>query len=208
MTVKKTKLVALTFDDGPSRTTLQVLDILEEYQVPATFFLAGQYVNEDTKSIMQKQLKLGCELANHSLTHRDMSVMSKAEIKYELDETSKRIKDLVQYDVKFFRPPYIALSDTMYESIDMPFIQGVGCMDWEETVTPEERVETILETVQDGTIVLLHDFEGNENTVKALPSVIEGLKEQGYTFVTVSDLFELNGVNPNVKHKIWSNITD
>lgn len=202
------KLVALTFDDGPSVITNDVLDILEEHQVVATFFLIGNQVNETTRTIMKRQLEMGCELANHSLTHSDMSVMDAATIKDEIAETSKKIKELVDYDVKFFRPPYIALSDTMYESIELPFIEGLGCRDWEADATAGERVETVLTQVKDGTIVLLHDFEGNVNTVKALPEIIEGLKEQGYSFVTVSELFQEKGVNPKVSHKIWTNVLE
>lgn len=200
------KLVALTFDDGPSVITSDVLDILEEHQVVATFFLIGNQVDEKAKPVMERQLKMGCELANHSLTHSDMSVMDVVTIKDEIAETSKKIKELVDYDVKFFRPPYIALSDTMYEAIELPFICGLGCRDWEADATAEERTETVLTQVKDGTMVLLHDFEGNVNTVKALPEIIEGLREQGYEFVTVSELFAEKGVNPNVKHKIWTNV--
>lgn len=204
--LKKQKLIALTFDDGPSSTTQLILDVLEHYNIVATFFLVGQFVTQDTKPIMERQLRMGCELANHSFTHSAMNVMSVEEIQEEITKTTKVIKEQVGYDVKFFRPPYIALSDTMYESIDMPFIQGVGCTDWEDSVTPAERTETILKEAKDGMIILVHDFEGNDKTVQALPSMIEGLKEQEYTFVTVSDLFKLNGVNPNIKHKIWSNV--
>lgn len=202
------KLVALTFDDGPSVITNDVLDILEERQVVATFFLIGNQVNETTKPIMKRQLEMGCEIANHSLTHSDMSVMDAATIKDEIAKTSEKIKELVDIDVKFFRPPYIALSDTMYESIELPFICGLGCRDWEADATVEERVETVLSQVKDGTIVLLHDFEGNVNTVKALPEIIEGLKAQGYEFVTVSELFAEKGVNPKVSHKIWTDVLE
>lgn len=205
---KNTKVIALTFDDGPTTTTPQVLDILEKYHIVATFFLIGKQVTQETKPIMERQLSLGCELANHSLTHSDMSVMEPSQIQDELNQTTKVIKDTVNYDVKFFRPPYIALSDTMYESISYPFIQGIGCSDWEPEVTPEERTSTVLRETKDGTIILLHDFEGNQNTVKALPNIIEGLQAQGYTFVTVSQLFEAKQINPNVSHKIWTNVLE
>lgn len=204
--VKSSKLLALTFDDGPSETTSQVLDVLQQYNVVATFFLVGEHVNEGTKPVMQRQVAMGCEIANHSYTHSNMSIMSLAQIKQEIEDTTARIKEMVGYDVKFFRPPYIALSDIMYETIDLPFIQGIGCTDWEPEVSAEQRTETIMNTVKDGTIILLHDFEGNENTVDALPHIIEELKKQGYKFVTVSDLFRLKGVNPNVKYKIWTNV--
>lgn len=205
---KYSKLLALTFDDGPSETTNQVLDVLQQYEVTATFFLVGGHMNERMKSVLQRQRAMGCEIANHSYTHSDMSVMTPAQIKQEIEDTTARIKEMAGYEVKFFRPPYIALSDTMYETIDLPFIQGIGCTDWEPKVSAEQRAETIINTVKDGTIILLHDFEGNQNTVDALPHIIEELKKQEYKFVTVSDLFRLKGVNPNVKYKIWTNVLE
>lgn len=200
------KLIALTFDDGPSQTSQLILDVLEDYNIVATFFLVGQFVTQKTKPIMERQLKMGCELANHSFKHGVMSEMTASQIQDEVSKTTKAIREQVNVDTKWFRPPYIALSDTMYETIDLPFIQGIGCTDWEPEVSAEQRAETIIHTVKDGMIILLHDFEGNENTVHALSYIIEELKKQGYEFVTVSDLFRLKGVNPNVKHKIWTNV--
>lgn len=208
MTENNMKLAALTFDDGPSETTPEILDILEKYGVRATFFLVGNQISEKTKPIVERELRMGCELANHSFTHSDMSVMSAEQIKDEINHTTKLIKETVNYDVKFFRPPYILLSDTMYENIEFPFIQGMGCQDWEAEVSVEDRRETVLRDIKDGTLVLLHDFEGNVNTVKALPGMIEGLKAQGYSFVTVTEMFEKKGINPNQKHKIWINVFD
>lgn len=201
-----TKMVALTFDDGPSSTTSEVLDVLEQYDVKATFFLIGEQINMDTLPIMQRQLSMGCELANHSYNHVDMSNLSATDIKNQIDWTSSAIKNAVGYDVKFFRPPYLATSNSMYENVDLAFIQGIGCNDWESGVSASQRANTILSSVEDGSIILLHDFQGNTNTVQALPTIIEGLKAQGYTFVTVSELFEYKGVNPNQEYKIWTNV--
>lgn len=201
------KLVALTFDDGPSSTTNQVLDVLEKYDAVATFFLIGEQINMDTLPIMQRQLSMGCELANHSYNHVDMSKLSATDIKNQITWTSSAIKNAVDYDVKFFRPPYLATSNSMYQNIDLSFIQGISCNDWESSVSASQRANTILNSVEDGSIVLLHDFQGNTNTVQALPTIIEGLKQKGYTFVTVSELFEAKGVNPNQEYKIWSQVT-
>ena len=80
------------------------------------------------------------------------------------------------------------------------------CNDWESSVSASQRANTILISVQNGSIILLYDFQGNTNTVQALPTIIEGLKNQGYTFVTVNELFEAKGVNPNQEYKIWTNV--
>lgn len=200
------KLVALTFDDGPSSTTSQVLDVLEKYGVKATFFLIGQNVNSNTMSIMQRQVNMGCELACHSYTHEDMTRMSANDIRNQINWTSSAIKNTVGVDVKFFRPPYISVNNAMYQNIDLPFIQGSMHNDWENSTSAWSRANSVLSNTKDGDIILLHDFQGNTQTVDALPQIIEGLKNQGYEFVTVSELFEQKGVNPNVEYKIWSNV--
>lgn len=200
------KLVALTFDDGPNlQTTPLILDILEENGVVASFFLIGKYITEETKPVMERELELGCEINNHSWSHDYMNQMTAEQIKEEIQKTSDLINETVGVTPKFFRPPYIATSPVMYENIDLPFINGINCLDWDSTVTAEKRAETILANVKDGDIVLLHDFTGNTNTVDALDVMIKGLKEDGYALVTVSKLFELKGVDPVVKNKLWTN---
>lgn len=200
------KLVALTFDDGPNLdTTPLVLDKLEEHGVVATFFLIGNNINENTKPVMERQLELGCEIANHSWSHSYMNQMTAEEIMDEIEKTNNIIYEMVKITPKFFRPPYIATSPTMYEAIDLPFINGINCMDWDPSVSPEDRAKSILENVKDGDIILLHDFSGNINTVNALDDIIRGLIDDGYALVTLSKLFELKGVDPNVGNKIWTN---
>lgn len=200
------KMVALTFDDGPSSTTSQVLDILEQNGAVATFFLIGQQVNGNTKAIMQRQVNMGCELACHSYTHQNMGNMSAYQVQDEISKCVNAIKSNVNVDVKFFRAPYLSTSQTMFNNINLSFIQGITCNDWENSCSAEQRKNTVLSSVSDGSIVLLHDFQGNNNTVQALPGIIQGLKAQGYTFVTVSDLFKYKGVNPNQRGKVWTNV--
>lgn len=202
------KLVALTFDDGPSNITDKVLDILEENGIVGTFFLIGQYVTPDKKPIMERQLALGCEIANHSFTHSDMSKMSAETIRDEINQTSGVIASFVGVEPKFFRPPYILLSDTMYDNIPMPFICGADSRDWDPASTAEDRINNVMNGVQDGSLVLMHDLENNTKTLEALPVIIRKLREQGYSFVTASQIFAAKGIDPNVPHKLWSNVFD
>lgn len=203
------KLVALTFDDGPNFTTTPlVLDKLEKYGIAASFFLIGQNITQAVKSVMERQISLGCEINNHSWSHPNMSNMSAEEITKEIQETNDIINQMVGITPKFFRPPYIATSNVMYENIDLPFINGIGCNDWDATVTADQRAKTILSSVKDGDIILLHDSAGNANTVNALDQIIPELLDEGYAFVTVSQLFELKGIEPNVEYKIWTNTGD
>lgn len=200
------KLVALTFDDGPSNVTENVLDVLENEKIVGTFFLIGNQITENMIDTLKRELSLGCEIANHSYTHSDMSIMDEQVIKDEISKTSALIKKYLNVEPKFFRPPYISLSDTMYASISLPFISGYGCEDWDSNVLADERIEKVLSQVKDGSIILLHDLENNHETVKALPVIIDKLRKDGYSFVTVSELFEKKNVNPNVQNKIWSNV--
>lgn len=187
-------MVAITFDDGPNTTTtVQILDLLEEYEVRASFFVIGNNINDKSGEVMKRAYDMGCEINNHSQTHSSMPDLTAEEIKAEIQYTSDKVKEITGEPTRFFRPPYIAVNTTMYEQIDMPFICGYGCNDWEADVTAQMRASKTLEQVQDGAIILLHDFAGNTATVEALKTIIPTLKEQGYQFVTVSELFEAKG---------------
>jgi peptidoglycan-N-acetylglucosamine deacetylase len=203
------KLIALTFDDGPDLAiTPMVLDKLEEYGAVASFFLIGQNISIDFKMIMERQLRLGCELCNHSWTHPFMDSLSAEEIRKQVEDTNHIIEEMVGVTPKFFRPPYIVTNDLMYENIGLPFISGGSCNDWEEAVTADQRADKFLTTVKEGDIIFMHDLPGNIATVEALDRILPGLLEKGYVFVTVSQLFELKGVNPHVKYKLWTNVGD
>lgn len=188
-------VIALTFDDGPNTTTTsEVLDLLEKYNVRASFFLIGTNITEESAEVVKRAYDMGCEINNHSKTHSDMTKMTPQEIKDEVDFVSEKIKKITGETARFFRPPYIAVNDTMYESIDMPFIAGAGCNDWEDSVTADMRVKKIERQLRDGVIILMHDAEGNSQTVEALDRLIPEMLEMGYQFATVSELFEAKGV--------------
>ncbi len=183
--------VALTFDDGPNTTTtLEVLDRLEKYGVRASFFLIGNLITEETIPSVKRAVSLGCEIQNHSFTHSFMDKMEAQVIQEEIEKTSDLIKGITGKEPQFFRPPYIQVNDTMYEQIDMPFICGIGVEDWILETPVVHRVDGMLEKAKDGVLYLLHDMEGNKNTVEALDIVIPELLRRGFEFVTVSEMFE------------------
>lgn len=191
------KQVALTFDDGPNTTTTaEILDILEQYGVKASFFVVGQSINEQSGEVMKRACDMGCEINSHSYTHSYMNEMEPDKIKEEMDKTAKLIHDYTGENPKFFRPPYIAVNKEMYENIDLPFICGEGCNDWNAKIPVEKRVKFLTERIKDGMIILLHDSQGNVNTVEALKEAIPKMLEDGYEFLTVSELFEAKGVAP------------
>lgn len=201
------KVVALTFDDGPNTTTTnEVLDVLEKHNVVASFFLIGNNINDESAKSVKRAYDLGCEINNHSKTHGYMDKMTAEEIKAEFEYVDEKVLEITGERTKFFRPPYIAVGDLMWENISVPFISGVGCNDWDNNVPVERRVAVIAKSVKDGSIILMHDAQGNSKTVEAIDKIIPALKEQGYKFTTVSGLFAAKGVTPVTK-MIYSNAT-
>ncbi|MBQ2823262.1 MAG: polysaccharide deacetylase family protein [Oscillospiraceae bacterium] len=191
------KICALTFDDGPNTdTTPLVLDKLEKHGVTASFFLVGNNINDTTAEVVKRAYDMGCEIHNHSKTHSAMPDMDKNDIIAEIDFTNKKIEEITGTAPAFFRPPYIAVNNAMFECIDLPFISGYGANDWEATVLADERAEKIITQAKDGAIFLLHDMSGNIMTVEALDTIIPTLKDQGYEFVTMTELFRRKGIEP------------
>ncbi len=191
------KYACLTFDDGPTiGITDQILDLLEQYNILASFFIIADYVNDDNKYLMKRAYDMGCTLENHSKTHSVMPELSAEQIEYEIKYTSDLVEEIVGERPKFFRPPFIAYDQKMYDHIELPFICGYGCEDWVPEVTAQERYEKIMESANPGYMILVHDMENNQNTVDALKRAIPELIQQGYEFVTVRELFEKCGVTP------------
>ena len=188
-------VIALTFDDGPNTTTTnQVLDLLQKYKVRASFFLIGDNITDASAEVVKRAYDMGCEIENHSKTHSYMNEMDAEDIIAEVQYVSDKVEEITGEPTLFFRPPYIAVNGVMYDSIDMPFINGVGCNDWDPAISVEARIKRIQRQARDGLIILLHDAEGNDMTVEALDTIIPSLLDEGYQFVTVKELFEVKGV--------------
>ncbi|MDE5564823.1 MAG: polysaccharide deacetylase family protein, partial [Oscillospiraceae bacterium] len=127
---EETKLIALTFDDGPNTTTTAaVLDVLEKYDVTASFFLIGDNITDESAAMVRRAYDIGCEINSHSRTHSYMSGMTAEEIRGEIEYTDNAVYEIIGTYPQFFRPPYIDVSQTMYDAIDKPFICGIGCGD-------------------------------------------------------------------------------
>lgn len=203
---EEVKYIALTFDDGPnSTTTNEVIDKLDKYGIVASFFLVGNNIDDESAKSVKRAYDLGCEIDNHSRTHSNMTELSAEEIKAEYDYTDGKVYEITGEHTKFFRPPYIAVHQIMFDNIDVPFIAGIGANDWEDRVTAEMRARMILKQAKDGDIILLHDAEGNSMTVEALDTIIPELQKQGYKFVTVTELFRAKGIKPDME-KVYTNV--
>lgn len=203
------KYICLSFDDGPNiqpgdNTMNDMLDIMEKNNVPGSFFLIGNKITEENKKVILRAVKMGCDIQNHSWTHPFMDKLSIEEIKDEYKKCDDAITDLVGKRPEFFRPPFVAVKQEMYDAITVPFICGVGVNDWDPNYDENYRYEQMIKSAQNGTIFLLHVLEGNKATLKAVERAIPVLKEQGFTFVNLPDLFEKCGVNPAIKNSLWS----
>ena len=203
------KYLCLSFDDGPNNepgdnTMNEMLDIMEKYNVPGSFFLIGNKITEGNKKVIMRAVDMGCDIQNHLWTHPFMEKMTAEEIKEEYKKCDDAITELTGVRPSFFRPPYISLSKTVYDSISVPFICGRGCNDWEPDKDADYRYEHMMKAADNGTIFLLHVMEGNRATLEAADRAIPVLKEQGYEFVNLPDLFEKCGIDPHIEKSLWT----
>ncbi|WP_265446190.1 glycoside hydrolase family 11 protein [Acetivibrio straminisolvens] len=202
------KLVALTFDDGPDNVlTARVLDRLDKYNVKATFMVVGQRVNDSTAATIKRIVNSGHEIGNHSWGYSGMANMSPADIRKSIADTNAAIQKYAGTTPKFFRPPNLETSPTLFNNVDLVFVSGLTANDWIQSTTAQQRASAIINGVKDGTIILLHDVQPEPHpTPEALDIIIPTLKSQGYEFVTLSELFRLKGVpiDPSVKKMYYS----
>lgn len=186
------KKVALTFDDGPHyKKTEEILDILDKYDVKATFFIIGLNA-EKYPEIVSEETKRGHETANHSYSHKNLSKCNFEKIKEEIEATDEIIANACGKAPKLFRPPEGAYSPEIVKAATelgkTTIIWTVDTLDWAKA-SADDILNNVKTNVRCGSIILFHDFTGSgTHTEEALEKVICYLKEQGYEFVTVSEL--------------------
>jgi len=196
---------ALTFDDGPNTTTtVHMLDILQKHGVTASFFLCGDNITADTAPVVKRAYDMGCQICNHSRSHPPFSGLTPEQMMDEIEYTSKAIEAITGQMPVFFRPPYIAVNDAVFDTVPLTMICGIGAEDWLEEVSAQQRHDRIVARMQPGVIILLHDGEGNEQTVEAVDMLIPTLKDMGYEFLTVSGLFDSYGIDPGQNKYLYT----
>lgn len=183
------KLVALTFDDGPSpATTPRLLDILYDKGVVATFFELGTGMRNNP-DISSRIIKDGHELGSHTMYHQNLGIMSAATISADLGEASAVFQEITGNTPKIMRPPYGSINDNLRSVVNMPMIiWSVDTLDW-KTRDTTAIIEEIQASVHDGAIILMHDIY--DTTIDAAAIAIDQLRSEGYEFVTVSELASL-----------------
>lgn len=193
------KIVALTFDDGPSpRWTPLILEELKKQQAKATFFLLGKHV-QAYPQVARMIVAQGCEVGNHTFSHQLIMNLSPEIIQKEIKSTEKVIQDATGVTPVLFRPPKGWVSDKDKKTINRLgyeiILWSLNSKDW---VTFDEKyiVKFILNRIQPGDIIIFHDSGGvlgteggnREETIQSVRQLVEELKSKGYTVTTVSEL--------------------
>lgn len=185
---KKTekKRIALTFDDGPHPIyTPQMLELLKEEQVPATFFLLGENV-ELYGDVVKEIAKEGHLIGNHTYHHVQITSLSLEEACKEIQETSDLIEELTGTGTEYVRPPFGTWNEELEERLDLiPVMWSIDTKDW-TTQNVDWIVRETVKHAEDHDIILMHD--SYQSTVDAVKRVIEQLEAEGFEFVTVDEI--------------------
>lgn len=199
------KKVAISFDDGPSREyTGKILDILNRYDVKASFFLIGRNASVHP-DIVKRIYNEGHEIGSHTFNHLDILDLSEKEMEFELNSTQRVVQGVTGHSTVLFRPPYLSIYE---ENSDYPSLEAmekilkaeemgytvvtssIDPRDWDGK-SVDEIVDKVKAKVENGQIILLHDAGGDRTaTLEALPRIIEWLKAEGYEIVPSSELVE------------------
>ncbi len=185
-------MVALTYDDGPyGPTTGPIIDVLEQYDSAATFFVLGQKVESESE-LLKRAADNGNEIANHSLSHKLLTAISDQELFNEIDTTQNLIETATGSPSTLLRPTYGEHNANMKEKLDLPFILwSIDTMDWSSR-NANSVVNTVLPYVRDGDIVLMHDIY--PSTAQASQILVPELINRGFQLVTISELFALKEI--------------
>lgn len=192
--VEECKYVALTFDDGPRPdTTIRLLDGLLERGAAATFFVVGEQI-PGNEGILQRMKAEGHQIGNHTYSHVRLLKTDKDAVVEEVHKAETLLREAVGEGNFWLRPPYGLIGSERAKLIRTPMIYwSVDPQDW-KLLDKDKVVTAVLGAVQPGDIILLHDFYSS--SVDAALEIVDRLQEEGYVFVTVEELFRIQGVEP------------
>lgn len=187
------KVVALTFDDGPTKNTDAILSLLDDYQVKATFFLIGKDIEEQPEEA-RKIAEAGHQIGNHTYSHKRMVLKSPTFIKHEIEKTDDLIADIGYTKSIVVRPPYGK------KLIGFPYYLNKH---QRETITwnlepdtfftqTDEKVRYVKENIRPGSIILMHPmYDSTGNELQAIEEILQTLMDEGYTFITIDELLTI-----------------
>lgn len=189
------KVIALTFDDGPTREhTTKILNYLEQKNVVATFFVLGIHL-KNNDDILIDMVKNGCEIGNHSYNHKQFLYLKNDEIKKQIEYVDNYVRKITGFSIRAIRTPYGEYNQRIGKTINRPIVLwNLDSEDWKKK-DASKIAEHVINNVENGSIILLHDIF--DFSYEATILIVEELLSQGYKFVTVSQLLELNNKNAN-----------
>ena len=188
---KQQKLVALTYDDGPSASTAKLLDALERHNAKATFFVVGKDQVEYYHDNLVRASELGMEIGNHTWDHPWLNTISPSEIRTEISKNDDIIESYTGKRTTLLRPTGGGISPDVINTVNMPMIQwDVDTLDWEH-LDADKTTARIKELVQDGSVILMHDLFAP--AADAAEDYLTYLESEGYKMVTVSELASAYG---------------
>lgn len=180
-------MIALTYDDGPSKYTKEILDLLKENNSAATFFVLGSQASKYEETVKQ-MIENGNQIGNHSYDHKRLTLLNDEELFDQINKTDNLIYEIAMYRPFVMRPPYGSTTEALKEKIQKPIINwSIDTRDWESR-NAEAITQIIYENVKDGDIILMHDLY--ESSLEASKTVIPELINRGYQLVTISELSE------------------
>lgn len=182
---KNNPIIALTFDDGPNHNTSRVLDILEKYNIKATFFILGTNI-EGNEKIIKRMNDLGMEIGNHMFSHKLLTKQTDNTIKKEVDKVDNLIFNIINKYPTLIRPSYGTVNNRIKKLMNRPIIiWNIDTLDWKYH-NSKQIANRVFKDVSDGDIILMHDIY--RATANSLEIIIPKLLKDGYQFVTVSEL--------------------
>lgn len=190
---KDKKLIAFTFDDGPSsNNTNLLLDNLDKYNARVTFFVLGSRVDSN-KEVIKRAYLQGNDIGSHTYNHRNLNLLNDSEVISEVEKTNDKIKEIIGVKPTLLRPPYGNLTNHRKELVNMhTILWDIDPLDWK--YKNKSRVaDEIIEHAHDGAIILLHDIY--KSSVEGALLAMEELEKQGYAFVTITEMAQLRGID-------------
>lgn len=189
---KSKRMIALTFDDGPNYNTSKIIDVLNKYDIKATFFVLGNRAINN-KDILRKMVDSGMEIGNHTYNHLLLTKYDENKIRSEIEDTSEVIYNATKKRPKLLRPSYGSVNNKIKKVANMPIIiWDIDTLDWKYH-NSKRITSRVVNKVRDGDIILMHDIYSA--SLNALSNIIPILQDNGYEFVTIDELFYYKGIS-------------
>jgi len=192
----ETKYIALTFDDGPRKsTTTKLLDGLRERGASATFFLVGEQI-EVNRELVERMKAEGHQVGNHTWSHAKLEGADAGTVAWEIKKTNDLLVSILGEGTYWLRPPYGRIQEAQKKQITVPMVTwSIDSRDW-ESLNAAKAAQSVLQEAHPNAIILMHDIY--PTSVEAALKIVDVLQKEGYVFVTVEELLALNGIKPQL----------